>query len=382
MLKLQEFLLTQESPLEKLREQFGIKSNRHAKYPNLVQFKYSQIDSPMGEKIVQESRGIILDEANEWEIVARPFDKFFNYGEGHAPQIDWATARVTEKVDGSLMILYPYRGEWLVATSGTADASGQINGFPMTFHDLFWKTWKEMDLKLPTPGSLWDDGVTFMWELTSPYNRVVVPHDKPKLTLLGVRATSDGSEYPPTIFAHDGWPVVRHENPLRFQSYKDLEEHFPKVDPIRLEGFVVTDANWNRVKVKHPGYVSLHHMKDGFGIKRMVDLVRQNEGTEFLNYFPEWKEAHTRVKEEYEALVDGMTWGYEQIKDIESQKDFALKATKAPYPAALFMMRKGQVKSIREAISGMQLDRLCEILSIGKIELVSADSTSTSTTEV
>jgi tRNA splicing ligase len=31
--------------------------------------------------IVRESRGVILDSANNWSVVALPFDKFFNYGE-------------------------------------------------------------------------------------------------------------------------------------------------------------------------------------------------------------------------------------------------------------------------------------------------------------
>ncbi len=59
----------------------------------------------MGEKIVQQCRGIILDEANNWQIVSYPYDKFFNYEESYAPQLDWSTAKIFEKLDGSLMTL-------------------------------------------------------------------------------------------------------------------------------------------------------------------------------------------------------------------------------------------------------------------------------------
>src|SRR3972149_10320778 len=104
-MKLQETLRANrntEQALAELKEKLGIKTNRHPWYPNLIQFKYDQIASQMSEQIVQESRGIILGETDDWEVVARPFDKFFNHGEGHARPIDWATARVQEKLDGSL----------------------------------------------------------------------------------------------------------------------------------------------------------------------------------------------------------------------------------------------------------------------------------------
>jgi tRNA splicing ligase len=53
--------------------------------------------------VVQECRGLILDESANWRIVAFPYTKFFNYGEEHAASIDWSTACVQEKLDGSLM---------------------------------------------------------------------------------------------------------------------------------------------------------------------------------------------------------------------------------------------------------------------------------------
>ena len=86
--------------LAQLAEEFGITPRRHGRYPNLVLLKYSQINSPMAERIVQECRGLILDEADQWRVVSAPYFKFFNYGEPHVATIDWSTARVYEKLDG------------------------------------------------------------------------------------------------------------------------------------------------------------------------------------------------------------------------------------------------------------------------------------------
>ena len=66
-------------------------------------FTYSQIDSDFYNPIVKVSRGIILKNANtDPVVVCFPFMKFGNFGEGYADKIDWASAKVQEKVDGCL----------------------------------------------------------------------------------------------------------------------------------------------------------------------------------------------------------------------------------------------------------------------------------------
>jgi len=56
-------------------------------------------------EVVRECRGIILDETDNYRPVCVPFFKFGNYGEPYADDIDWNTARVQDKIDGSLINL-------------------------------------------------------------------------------------------------------------------------------------------------------------------------------------------------------------------------------------------------------------------------------------
>lgn len=184
-LDIQKYLRNGGTP-ESLKETLGIDAKRSVRHPSLLLFKYDQIASPEAHPIVIECRGLILDEANNWNIVSHPFHRFFNESTGNAAKIDWRTARVQEKVDGSLMHVYWYGGEWNVASSGNPDAAGEVNDFGFTFRDLFWKTWDAQALPL----DLLDPDLTYMFELTSPYNRVVVPHKACKLTLIGVRVLS------------------------------------------------------------------------------------------------------------------------------------------------------------------------------------------------
>ena len=123
--------------MEALAETYAVKVVRHKTNPNLILFKYNQIASDMNLPIVQECQGVILDEADDWRVVGRAYSKFINYGEPNAAEIDWVTARVQEKVDGSLCMAFEYKGSWHVATTGSPDAGGPVgDNSEMTFAAL------------------------------------------------------------------------------------------------------------------------------------------------------------------------------------------------------------------------------------------------------
>src|SRR6476659_8011413 len=94
---------------------------------DLVSLKYDQINSPMADPIVQECRGVVVH-VPTGTVLAHPYNKFWNHGEHLAATIDWSTARVQDKLDGSLMILYwhPANGAWQVASSGHPIAGGRL----------------------------------------------------------------------------------------------------------------------------------------------------------------------------------------------------------------------------------------------------------------
>jgi len=75
-----------------------------------VLFKYDIFATFFLDPLVQGSRGIVvLDETNDWAVVARGFDKFFNDTEDHASTIDWNTAE-TPLVGELWEMFNPYKG--------------------------------------------------------------------------------------------------------------------------------------------------------------------------------------------------------------------------------------------------------------------------------
>jgi hypothetical protein len=380
MLELQKFLRNPDNKPEDMTAKYGVSVKRHPKYPNLVLFKYSQIESPMGEKIVQECRGIILDESDNWAVVSYPYNKFFNHGEGHAAPIDWATAKVYEKADGSLMTLYWYDNQWHVASSGTPDAGGNLYGTNLTFAELFWKVWNELGYKLPSTDEV-ATSFCYMFELCTPYNKQVVQHTANRIIFHGYRSVKEASDIPKRIASYAegspvnvfnmayGWEIIKSYPLGTLDDVLKTLEHIP---PTEGEGYVVCDANFNRVKIKTPQYVALHHMRDGMGSKRMLEIVRSNESEEFLNYFPEFKSMHTQIKEKYVGLLEQIESAWNKVKDMpkgdkQAQKDFALAIKDVPFNGILFGLRNGNIDSVKQGLRETHIKYLMETLKIKEI---------------
>ena len=288
---------------------------------NLVILKYSQIDSDFKNEIVRECRGLILDE-DTFEPVCVPFFKFGNYGESYCPEIDWKSCWVGEKLDGSLIKIVRIGNDLLWSTNGTIDAfkaplAEQIGCLAKSFGELAWSAvvdnWRaanghdrnvcvDPDAVNGWLRNLLEEGHTYMFELTSPYNKVVVSWHETKLNFLGVR---DNSTLQETYFSdHMLNKIFNVPKVFPLKSIDDCVKAAEKLD-CNNEGFVVCDKNFNRVKVKSPTYVALHHMKNNNVVSyaRGIEIVRGNELDEVLTYFPEFAEHLQKIKADYEAFV-------------------------------------------------------------------------------
>lgn len=363
-LQVQSFLRENGGSLELLASTHGIYATQSQKHPQLYSLKYHMIEAKPYAQITRECRGIILDSGNDWAVVARPFDRFFNLGEGPAVDIDWASTRVYEKLDGSLMILYHYDGEWQVASSGVPDASGPvmdrhtISSIYPTFAHLFWGAFKHEGYSLP-------DGFEeycFMFEMMTPFNKVIVPHKTYRLTLLGVRH-KDGTELlPEEVAAKCGFftaPTFPH-----LTSPEEILSTISELNPMVSEGYVACDSNFQRVKVKSPAYVALSKLKDSFASPNAaIEIARLGETSEVGLYFPEYAKELERAKNRVNRLIDSLNETYESVKDIESQKEFAQNVISSPLPACLFSLRKGATPSVAEYIRTCRLASLVDALN-------------------
>lgn len=315
---------------------------------NLILFKYDQIESDFSLRLVRQCRGLILDE-DTLEPVCVPFFKFFNAGEIHADEIDWKTAWTSEKIDGSIIKVVKLGNELLVSTNGTIDAykapiQDQIGFVGKTFGGLFElalvDTLKKANVGkaclewylTPTQhlASLLEEGFTYMFELTSQYNKVVVTWHEPKLWFIGCRNNETMEE----VRFSDHYLSKIFDTPKTFPltNLKEVQEAAEKLD-CNHEGFVVCDGKFGRNKVKSSTYVALHHMKNNgvLSFERGIEIVRGNELDEVLTYFPEFSEHLLKIKKDYEELIEKLKSEWLKFNCVKhylhTRKDMALVIT-------------------------------------------------------
>jgi hypothetical protein len=358
---LQNALRSGRTPKE-LEESLGIKFKRHPRYPNLTLFVYDQIESPKLDPIVRSARGHILDEERDWEHVCRPFDRFLNWGEGgdqvESPVISKSV--VFKKEDGSLLNMWFYRDEWHVSTKGSPDAGGQVGDNPFTFAELFWRVWNDKGLFVPDN---LDHTRTFSFELCTLHNRVVCSQPKDRIVLIGVRDNIGGRELHPDAYLGE----VETCKFYGLGNLEDIAETFNILPALEMEGYVVAqflpDGRVIRAKVKHPGYLAIHHLKEGNSKKRLLELVRNGEEGEFLSYFPEYGPQFDEIREKFEGLVEKLTVAWETNRHIVDQKEFALQVKGLTMSGVIFSVRR-MGGTIRGRLAEVPIDNLAMAIGL------------------
>ena len=289
-----------------------------------ILFKYSQIESDFSLDIVREARGLILEDKT-WNIVCYPFKKFFNYKEIYADKIDWESASVTSKEDGSLIKVYYYNGEWKVGTNGTIDAEDAEDAEDADFISGAYNNFRELfDVAAENSGLDYDKldvRSTYIFELCSPFNQIVCPQNETKIFHIGTRNNLTEKEEDINIGV---------EKPKMY-TLSSLDDciAMAKTFDFTQEGFVVKDKNYNRIKVKSEDYIKAHRLSNNgsMTLKRAIDLLRTNEIDEFLNYFPQYKNYIEAISDEINeliSLIDDIIFVASFYKKItSSRKEFA-----------------------------------------------------------
>ncbi len=332
-----------------------------------ILLSYSMIDSDFSLEIVRECRGIILRKS-DLKIVCYSLEKFFNVQEGHASQIDWNSARVQEKYDGSILKLWFDNGYWHVSTNGTinainAELQNSLGGYG-NYYELFVNAENfpdDIEDRL-------DVSKTYTFECVSPWNRIVVPYNKTEIIHLATRDNNTFEELNVDI----GIQKPR-EYPL-----SSLEECLLAAEtlPYTEEGWVVCDKYFNRVKIKGVAYVAVHHLRGEGGLnnKRIIEMIKSNSLDDFLSVFPEYSDAFYNVQVKLENWIDEIKtdWHDFQVSglmfsdrlDKDARKNIAQWITKKKCPPALFSLLDNHVSTVSEWLFSQQTDKILKWIGV------------------
>lgn len=257
--------------------------------------KYNQLASDFNEQIVRECRGTIFyipKRDGGWAYpVAVPFYKFGNYGESYVPNIDWSSAKVKEKVDGSLMKVWYHKDEWHVSTNGTIDAHNAPTSVEkVSFYDIFMRALEKNGNPRDFFNSL-DINYTYMFELVSRETRVTIEYPETALYYLGSRSlcTLLEEELPAST---DDAVFFKFVKLPRIYPLRTLEDCITAVNAMGAdeEGFVVCDRHFNRMKIKSPEYLMAARICNNniITVKRVMEAMRGGYIDDLYAYLPDY----------------------------------------------------------------------------------------------
>lgn len=285
-------------------------------------------------------RGLIFDE--QQRVVARPFPKFFNHGEPNAPAIPLHDYVVTtDKVDGSLGILYPSPfGGYSIATRGSLTSEQALVG------SLIWKS-KYAGRFTPNPS--W----TYLFEIVYPDNRIVLDYgDQRDLILLGAVDIATGRSVNPTAAAL-GWPGPAAET----LSHPTLASALSAPPREGREGMVVWHpATDSRVKLKQEDYLRLHKLLTGVSERDIWEVMLRHEDpcdvyADTPDEFHEWIESvRVAITLRLGTLLSDVFYEYNlpefKPRDGEPRGEYAARIHGHTYAPFFFRLLDG--KSIWE----------------------------------
>lgn len=322
---------------EMLAERFVV-ARKHTTMP-LVILNYTdrcQYERGAWNEVTRACRGLIYRVDTE-AIMARPFRKFFNYGQAEAGTLDLKEpAVVTDKLDGSLGVLYPTNDGYAIATRGAFDSDQAIRATTI---------WQEryQDVQ-PDPD--W----TLLFEIIYPENRIVLDYGtREDLVLLGAVNKHSGQSVGPMEPEVASWPGPR----ATVFPYSSLADALAAPPRPNAEGLVVhlcgTDE---RVKIKQEDYVRLHRIVTGLNERTVWEHLSEGKPLRTLieplpDEFHRWVE---EVADGLVATVNGWASDIElayaatvaSLPSSYSRKDFALAIKGHPQMAALFSRLDGK----------------------------------------
>lgn len=385
-LEVQTYLET--CTFKRLGAEYGIFA-RCDKNGNKFSLNYDTILAPKGVLMVEQCRGLILatkgpiiphkdgkiDEnfcPGETTVIAYPFDKFYNEEQAQAVTLKWDAPgiynklSIQDKMDGTLCIVYfdPFKNEWCVATRSVPDADLPLDGWEdMSFRKLFekgveetmGKTFERMTRDFPRD-------VTFMFELTSPYNRIFVNYKETRITLIGTRDNISLKESDPDTVMRGMNRYLPRPETWALHSVEDVRAFVNGRSPEECEGAVVVDQNFRRTKIKNINWVIANSTKSSLGAspRNLMRYVLLGVSDDITSMLPEdLKTKLTEMENGVAALfkkIDHEFVVWKEDAGSDRRRFAELVNLNAEWVTPLFKMWEGKFASTSELIKDL-IDR-------------------------
>jgi RNA ligase len=361
-MKLQEYL-----DIDKLAQYISegiVSGRRHPTLP-LTIYCYTRTATyeNIWDDVTERTRGLIVDD--EFNIVARSYEKFFNLNHEGRPETSWDALPqeypiVLDKLDGSLGILWQF-DEPCVANPAGVPITGIATKGSFVSEQAIWATsWYHKTCINPQ----WPEGFTPVFEIIAQTVQThVVLYDIPdQLILLGLINKETGEEADYNTVYH--YAYLNGLNTV--EVYNQSIEQAVRADRSNKEGYVLS---WPRpgqtplkVKVKHETFLKLQKIVHAATPKRILEALFNKDyellqswedglSHELAEYVRGWKDKFTNsyghILVESKNILNAATRWADNQGAPESRKiiaEYILKSIRSRFSGVVFAMLDGQTE--------------------------------------
>jgi hypothetical protein len=338
----------------------GVKTDDHVDGKHLFIFKYDMLAAKWQHDVSHECRGIILRNSVEgWEIISRPFNKFFNQHEGHCrifhPDVfasECGNLSFAEKADGTCIQVYfdKFKNVWCISTLGSITTMS-LHDTGVTFDTLFRRVIGEDFFNKLIKGQ------TYILELCTKLNRVVTRYPKDIVYLLGIRASTGEllsrseieSEYVNSFseIANLTLPQFGHFADIGINTLDEAKKYVEsKTGDSSFgeypEGFVVYDNYGPLCKMKNANYIALHHsLSDAACTRKAVvaAFFKGNMDDLYAALPEEFQKAADRLRDwlaDFKVYLNSQVAHSFKSQPFNTRKDYALYVQALPERERMF----------------------------------------------
>jgi len=271
-----------------------------------------------------------------------------------------------EFVEGTMINCFYYDNKWVISTRSVIGADCRFNKEGKTFLEMFNDGLDEIGFNL----NLLDPTYSYSFVLQHPENRIVVPFEKPNISLVEIYYKNGLDMIPQNIYLDQfkilekyfKFPAIL---PNNFKTWDEIKLAFKNCDYKTL-GCVIKNKKTNeRSKIRNQNYEFVRQLRGNSPKIQFVyyNLRKNHKIGEFLRYFPEYKDKFAELQEQVHNWTNDL---YTNYRNCFIKKEKKLKEYDFPFRIHMYNLHQFYVSNLRQY--GCYIDRKIVINHVNNLD--------------
>ena len=250
--------------------------------------------SKIDDTILLDCNGTIL-EKNTNKVICKIYPVMKEYPVSYTYDT-FSELTCEEAIDGTLIKVFYYNNQWNLATNRCIDAKDSYWISKKSFYDLFMEAANNIDFSQLT------ETYCYAFILQHPDNRHITKYDKCNIIYLYSYDLVNNCEVNDKTLS-----LLDKPKQFKFKNWTEFHEQLNTL-PYDKEGFILYNKNKQMTKYVNPKFNLVKKLKGNTNdmLYQCIVLHKYGQNTQFLTYYPEYKETFTDIQKSLYKFVNSI----------------------------------------------------------------------------